>query len=235
MLLSSARKYLALGAVLLILVGASGCGGEESLPPEQVIEKASTAIKSANSFHFNLATSKTQKPVPGLFITGADGDVAKPDKLAGDLSATFGGLPIEVKVIVDGKSQYMTDPASGKWSAMSAAFNVAEFFDPSRGVADILTGVKDLKGDGKESIDGTDTYRLKGTVPSSALSAFSPEVTAQSELTATMWIGSSDFLLRKATLEGPLIASEPADLVRTITFKDYTKEVKVETPVVGEQ
>lgn len=224
-----------LAPVLLITMIAftlAGCGEPEKLPPDQIIERAVPAIQAANSFHFKLETSKLQKAPPGLFITRVDGDVVKPNKLAGDMSALFSGLPINVKVVVDGESQYMTDPASGKWAAMSPAFNVAEFFDPSKGVADILANVKGLTLDGTENVEGVDSYRLKGKVPASALKSLSPEVTATGDLAATLWIGANDFLLRRVQLQGPILEGEPADISRTITITDYNKEVKIETPVV---
>lgn len=236
----SVQGRLASSALLVALIlGAVACGEEQkptpqpaNLPPEQVIERAVPAIGAANSFHFTLETSKLQKPLPGLFITKADGDVSRPDKMAGNISATYSGLPINVKVVVDNTSQYWTDPTSGKWSTIPAFFNVAEFFSPSKGVADILANVKDLKGDGSESVNSTESYRLNGMVPASALKSLSPEVTATGDLTTTLWVGTSDFLLRRVRLEGPILSGEPADIARTITITDYNKAVKVETPVV---
>jgi LppX_LprAFG lipoprotein len=219
-------------ATTALIFSLSGCGGPENLPPDKILEKAVPAIQAVNSFHFTLETSKLEKPIPGIFITGVDGDVVKPDKLQGDISAFYSGIPVKVKVVVDGQSQYMTDPTSGRWGAMSSSFNVVGFFDPTKGVSDILANVKQLTGDGTESIEGTDAYRLKGMVPATALKALSPEVTATQDLTTTIWIGASDFLLRRVRLEGPILSDEPANIVRTITIKDYNKPAKVETPVV---
>ena len=224
------RAAVLLAALVVVLVG--GCGEAEKLPPEKIIEKAVPAIQAANSFHFMLETSKPDKPPAGIFISRAEGDVVKPDKLAGDLSALFSGLPINVKVVVAGKSQYMTDPASGKWGAMSPAFNVAQFFDPSKGISDILAGVKDLTAEGTESIGGVNTYKLKGSVPAAALKSLSSEVTAQGDLGTTLWVGTDDFLLRKVEIRGPLLTGEPDDIVRTISLSEFNKAVKIETPVV---
>lgn len=232
--ISNLKKYAGLAVAGLLIMGVAGCGDNptpEKLTPEQVIGKAVPALQAVSSFHFNLDTSKLQKPMPGVFITKADGDVAKPDKLAGDVSATAMGLPINIKVIVDGQNQYMTDPASGKWTTMSSALNVAQYFDPN-GVSDILSNVKGLQSDGSEAISGTDTYRLKGAVPASALKKLSPEVTATGDLTTTLWIGSGDYLLRRVQLTGPFFEGEPTDIVRTINMSDYNKAVKIETPVV---
>jgi lipoprotein LprG len=232
----AARKIglvLVVLVVLAALLSLSACGEPEKLPPDQVIQKSAPAMQAVNSFHFALDTSKLAKPMPGLFITKAQGDVVKPDKLAGDVTAAYSGVPINIKVVVDGKSQYMTDPASGKWGAMSPAFNVVQFFDPTKGVSDILANVKNPTDDGTEAIDGVACYRLKATVPTSALKSLSPEVTATADLTTTLWVGSSDFLLRKVQMQGPIIQGEPTDIVRTITISNYNKEAKIETPVVG--
>jgi hypothetical protein len=221
---------LALGVGLLVAV--SGCGDTPSMPPDQVIQKAGPAMQGANSFHFTMETGKVAKAPPGIFIMGVDGDVAKPNKLAGDVTATYSGIPVKIKVVVDGQSQYWTDPTSGKWGPMPAALDMASFFDPSKGIADILANVKNLASDGTEKVDDTDTYRLKGSAPATALKSLSSEVTTTGDLTTTLWIGANDFLLRRVRLEGPLMSGEPQDVVRTINLKDYNKDVKIETPVV---
>jgi lipoprotein LprG len=216
----------------LLVVAVSGCGEPTNLPPDQVISKAVPALQATNSFHFTLETGKIQKAPPGIFITGVDGDVVKPNGLSGDVTATYSGIPVKIKVVVNGKDQYWTDPASGKWGPMPTALNMAEFFDPSKGISDILSNIKNLASDGTENLGGTDTYRLKGSVPATALKALSAEVTATGDLTTTVWVGASDFLLRRVRLEGPLLTGEPQDLVRTISMKDYNKDVKIETPVI---
>jgi lipoprotein LprG len=220
-------------AVVVLALSVAGCGEPEkpNLTPDQVIQKAIPALQSANSFHFNLETSKLDKPQPGLFVTKADGDVVRPDKLVGDVSALVGGLPVQIKVVVDGQNQYMTDPASGQWTSMSAMLNISEYFNPS-GVADILGGVKDLQADGNETVNGSDAYRLKGSVPAEALKKLSPDVDATGDLKAVIWIGSTDFLLRRVQLTGPFYQGEPETIGRTINMTDYNKQVKVETPVV---
>src|SRR5436305_14725553 len=113
---ASRLSILAVGALAVMLVSAACDNGSPTntpdLTPAQVVEKAAPAIQAANSFHFSLETSKLDKPLPGLFITKAEGDVAKPDKLSADVTASFSGLPLNIKAVGDGDHQFMTDPAS---------------------------------------------------------------------------------------------------------------------------
>jgi lipoprotein LprG len=228
------KKPLALAVMFVLILGVSGCGDSApaSLPADQVLQKASPAIQAANSFHFTLDTGKVLKAPPGIFITGVDGDVLKPSKLAGDVTALYSGIPVKIKVVVDGKSQYWTDPTSGAWGPMPSQLDMASFFDPSKGVSDIIANVKGATSDGTEKIGDADTYRLKGSVPATALKSLSPEVTATGDLSTTLWIGASDFLLRQVRLQGPLLTGEPQDIIRTINIKNYNEAVKIETPVV---
>lgn len=232
------KKATTLLPVLMLAMFVASCDvGSSSnapdLPPAQVIEKAAPAMQEASSFHFGLDTSKLVKPLPGIFLSKASGDVAKPDKLSADVTATYFGITVNIKAVVDGDKQYMTDPTSGAWQSTGLAIDVKQYFNPSKGVTDILGSIKNLASDGKESVDNTENYRLTGSVPTSALKALSTEVTAQTDLTTTLWIGKSDYLLRRVRLQGPLATGEPADIVRTINFSNYNKPVKIETPVMG--
>ncbi len=219
--------------LLLAVLVFAGCGDTADLPADQVITKASAAILTANSFHFLFEADKPTKPMAGLYITRADGSVGKPDKLVATVDATAAGFPVNVKAVVDGSSQYMTDPITGKWTKATAALNITQFFDPGKGIADILANVKNLKSVGKENVSGTDCYKLTATVPSSAMKSLSPEVTTTTDLNTTLWIATGDSLLRKVKLEGPLVEGEAATTSRTITFSAYNKPVVVETPDVS--
>ena len=130
------RQPLAFLAGLVVVLLTAGCGGPADLPADQVVQKAAPAMQAASSFHFTVDTTKPPKPLAGLFINGAQGDVVKPDKLMADVQATYAGLAITAKVVVDGKSQYMTDPVTGRWAPMSSALNVIQFFDPAKGISE---------------------------------------------------------------------------------------------------
>jgi lipoprotein LprG len=228
------KKPVGLMLGIVLVLGASACGDSNtpSMPADQVLQKAAPAIQAVNSFHFTLATGKIAKAPPGIFITGVDGDVVKPNGLTGNVTATYSGIPVNIKVVVEGKSQYWTDPTSGAWGPMPSELDMASFFDPSKGVSDIIANVKGATSDGTETIDNTSTYRLKGSVPATALKSLSPEVTATGDLSTTLWIGASDFLLRQVQLQGPLLTDEPSNLVRTISIKNYNESVTIETPVI---
>src|SRR5829696_2883234 len=83
--------FLAIGVLATAL---AGCGEEEKLPAmaaDEVIRKAGPAINTPTSFHFSLSTENMHK-LPGLWLTKADGDALKPDKLLGKITARNSGF-----------------------------------------------------------------------------------------------------------------------------------------------
>jgi hypothetical protein len=230
--LSKTATFL-VGVVLLLSV--AGCGDEVKLPPmsaDEVVKKAATAIQAPKSFHFSLKTDNMHSFGGGPWLTDADGDAVKPDKLLGKVTVRYSGAIVSSNVIVDGESQYWTIPPIGVWARMPSYFNVSQLFNPSKGAASILDSITGLSSDDAEKIGGVPSYRVKGMVSPEALRELTQEVTVKSDIPVTLWVAASNFLLTQVRLHGPLIEGEPAEIARTVTLNDFDKEVKIETPVV---
>lgn len=234
--LSRVAPFLAAVALLLgMSVAGAGCGDEEKLPPmpaDEVIKKAGVAIQAPKSFHFNLATDNMHTLPGGPWLTSADGDTVKPDKMRGKVTVRYSGAIVSSEVVVDGESQYWTRPIIGGWERMPSYFNVSQLFNPSAGAAGILASVKGLSSDGDEKVGETPSYRVKGLVSPEALRTLTQEVTVKNDIPVTIWVAARDFLLTRVRLYGPLIEGEPPEIARIVTLSDYNKEVKIETPVV---
>jgi lipoprotein LprG len=228
------RRVSALAIGALLVLGAAGCGDEVKpvdISPDEVVKKASEAIQKPQTFHFSVSTENMHK-LPGLWLIEAEGDAVKPDKMVGKVSGRYNNLSFNAEIVVDGKSQYWTDPLNKRWGTMPNYLNVTQFFDPAKGVSDILAGLKNPTVEGAEKVNDTETYRLKGTVPPASLQAITPEVNVKTEIPTTVWVGRDDFLIRRVHLQGPLIEGEPENVGRTINVSDFDKVVTVETPMI---
>ncbi|HUS14471.1 MAG TPA: LppX_LprAFG lipoprotein, partial [Chloroflexia bacterium] len=200
----------------------------------EIISKAVPAASALTSMHFTLATNKLAKYPKGLFLTSADGDVVRPDKLRATAKALIAGAAIEIQVAGVGNEQFMTDPASNRWGAMPPTLNVLAAFDPNKGLGAILANAKDPAADGTETIDGTTAYRLKATLTPKDLGDLSTEVdAAAAPVPSRLWIGSTDFRLRQVEIAGPLLKGDPADVVRTVKFSRFNEPVDIRKPTIG--
>lgn len=222
-------------ALLLLLAGSlSGCGDPPALAPTEIVSKAATATAGITTMHFVVDTNKLQKYPPGLFLSHAEGDVARPDKLQAKAKALIAGAAVEIQAVSYGTEQFMTDPMSGKWGAMSPSMNVLAAFDPNKGIGAILANAKNATTDGNETVDGVACYRLKTTLAPDQLHDLSSEVDTKAAPVATrLWIASTDFQLRRVALDGPFLLGDPADVKRTIDFSAFNEPVTINKPALG--
>ncbi len=224
------------GATLLLLLAGSlsGCGDPPALVPAEIVSKAATATTGITTMHFVVDTNRLQKYPPGLFLSHAEGDVARPDKLQAKAKALIAGAAVEIQAVSYGNEQFMTDPMSGKWGAMSPSMNVLAAFDPNKGISAILANAKNATADGNETVDGVACYRLKTTLAPDQLHDLSSEVDPKAAPVATrLWIASTDFQLRRVALDGPFLLGDPADVKRTIDFSAFNTPVTINKPALG--
>lgn len=224
------RVVLGLLALAAVLAACDTNPAPTAMAPDEVLRQAAPKMAALKSFHFTLATSKVDKAPSSLYITGADGDLARPGKLQATAKALLLGNAVEVQVVADGAAQYMTDPLSKRWQKIPASFNALALLDPGKAIADILASVQTPTDAGTELVDNVASYRIKATVPPASMQALSPEITATAPLSATLWVGSSDFLIRQVQITGALLKDEPATVVRTLKFSNFDTPVTIQLP-----
>lgn len=222
-------------ALLLLPALLAACGNEPpSLAANEIVGKAAATVPAMTSMHFLLDTNKLDKYPQGLFLIHAEGDVVRPDKLRATAKALLAGSAVELQVAGIGNDQFMTNPMSNRWEAMSSSLNVLAAFDPNKGLGAILAGAKNPQNDGSESIDGATCYRLKTTLTPKDLRDLSSEVDEKAPpLGARLWIDSADFHLRQVEMSGPLLTGDPPNVVRTVKFSHFNDPVDIQKPTLG--
>ncbi len=133
-------RALCLPGLLAIVLMLTACGGT-NVPPvptaQQLIANAQAAIRKVTSYHFNLVADH---PGTGglLTIMSADGDILVPDKLRANANVIALGSLSKVQIIAIGARQYVTDPITGQWQAVTDLLDPRAISDPQTGVASIL-------------------------------------------------------------------------------------------------
>lgn len=251
-------------AVLLLAGGAVGCGAKDGAGKSPAMEPAAAVAEAAKnadditSFRYRLTGS-----VPGEGkIDGEAAMSVKPLAMSMKMSVqdkTTDGQ-IEIRLIdkamylggnaemtkeMDGKSWIKFDmSALGEDSGLSMdQLGAGEAGKNPAADSTFLTGSKDVKKVGTETVDGVETTHYKGTVSlddlRTTLKDKNKETREQREksieqyekmgldsMTMDMWIDgehhTKQFRMRGDAQKGPL------DM--TITFLDYNKPVKVTAP-----
>ena len=166
--------------------------------------------KGSISFQgFTLARAKTSVRLPG------DSDTTYTVKQQ-DLS-------ISLEVIISGGHVYLHLPfaAFQEITGVQAAAipDLAKLFDPATGLPAIIPAGRNAKFVATEKVDGVDSQKIGVTYSADQVHGLLAQLSSSVDVNATVWIGASDHLIRKAVLDGP--------------FGDGGKEAAVEVDISG--
>ena len=88
------------------------------------------------------------------------------------------------------------------------------FADLGRTLGDIIDSLEDPRITGTEEVDGVESWRVRGNVPSEGLSSLIPTAEPGFEVGLDLWIGLEHNLLRKARIEGQVLSRDDPQVVR---------------------
>lgn len=160
--------------------GATGSTADSPLLAD--VRQSVDATKALTSAHLSIRTSGQVDSMLG--ITNADVDV-RANPMAAKGSCTYNGqadVPFRIKD--DNISVKLFDDWTNLGSV--ADLSATRLLDPTNGVAKLLSGVTNLQSQGNEVIDGINTNKISGTLPTETVKSFDPG--ARQSRPATVWI-----------------------------------------------
>ncbi len=140
---------------------------------------------------------------------------------------------VEIDVVVAENQAFMTDFINReKWNSISADSLPFNFADLGRTLADIMLAMEGPVFNGTEAVDGVPARRVRGMIPSEALSVLIPKTAEGFEVGLELWIGEAEGLLRKVRIEGQILASDRIDVVRVLRIFEFDEPVDISLPQV---
>lgn len=222
-------------------VALSGCSSQPSSGPgngadaSKLVSQSADAMKAVTGAHVVITA---EGKVPNVAITKLEADVAgKPAVVAtGDATVQMGGGQTQTaKLIYVDQHLYSDLSEPGKWvdyGKGDSIYNLGVIFDPSQGLANALSKLKDPKEAGSETVGGTDTTKVTGTISSNDVAQLAGSRKAPQkaqDVPITVWIAKNDpHNLVQAQVESPLAQ----DAKLTLTLSDFGKTVTAEKPQV---
>ena len=234
------RPTALVGAALVAGVALSGCQSQPSAGPSnggadasKLVSQSADALKALAGAHIVITADGK---VPNVKITKLEADVADKPAVAATGDATLqmgGGQTQNAKLIYVDGHLYSDIAEPGKfvdYGKGDSIYNLGVIFDPSQGLANALSKLKNAKEAGSETINGTDTTKVTGTISSNDIAQLAGSRKAPENATdvpITVWIGKNDpHNLVQAQVESPFAQ----DAKLTMTLSDFGKTVSVEKP-----
>lgn len=225
-------------SVLVLLAGLLfACGDDDPSEPvdtdksaTEILRDASEAAADLTSFHFKLTHQNGSTPLPlNLELESAEGDVGVPDKLKADVKADAAGINVSVSIVGIDDETWVTNPFTRNWQRLGGT-NIRDFANPAALVTGLLPDIKEPQIAGRESVDGTSSYKLTGTIDSAVLSDALGIAEPGHTVRVEAWIGVDDSLPRRVKLSGRLTDDEKENVTRQVDLSRFNQPVDIKEP-----
>ena len=113
----------------------------------------------------------------------------------------------------------------------SAVPNLAKLLDPATGLPAVLPLGRDVKYVGAEKVGDVDCHKVSAVYGTSQIQGLLPPLTSAGDVDATIWIGGSDHLIRKAVLSGKF-GDNGTDSVVEVDLSGFNGGVVIASPAV---
>jgi lipoprotein LprG len=222
-------------ATLVLLATAAGCtgsGGSDSTPDgAQLVQRAAEATRQIETVHFDLTVDGR---IQGIAISTAQGQLTKAGNVKGSAVITMTGQPAESEFVIVGDTLYLKGPTGGfqrfPSSVAATVYDPTKILDDNRGLAALIAGATGPSVQGKEDVNGVETYRVKVTFTRNNLGVLLPGVGATTDLPGELWITTAEPNRPvKAKVDVPAAPGTSGGTV-TITLSQFNDPVTITPP-----
>jgi hypothetical protein len=202
------RRLTAWAIGMLAALSFVSCGGGlQPVDPGQALRDAAAAMAKLKTVKANLKFTEGAITFQGFTLAGAKASV----RLPGDSDTTYTvkqqDVAFSIEVVITGGRVYLLvpfSPLSELTAAQAAAIpDVARLFDLKTGLPAVIPAGRDLKYVSVEQVDGVDSHKIDATYSPAQVHGMLPQLTSAGDVSAVIWVGGSDHLIRRATLTGP--------------------------------
>lgn len=218
------RRALYIVVAALVLSACGGGGPQpKAVDPAQILRDGAAAMSKLTTVTATLKFTKGAVTFQGFTLAGAKTAV----RLPGDSDTTYTvkqqDLSLSIEVVITGGHVFVHVPFSTfqevTGPAAVAIPDLAKLFDPSTGLPAVIPAGQTPRYLGLDEAGGVSCYRVSATYTTDQVHAMLPQLSAAGAVQAVIWVGATDHLIRKATLDG--------------AFGDGGKESSVEVDIGG--
>ncbi|WP_298177313.1 LppX_LprAFG lipoprotein [Saccharomonospora sp.] len=223
------RRILVGACALLVALTTTACGSDDApsgpLPDAStLIRDAAAATRDIESTHFTIEVTGT---IPGLAVRSLDGDLTRSGEAQGTGTIEQVGQLVEVSFVLVDDTLHLKGPTGGYQeipaALSSSIYDPSAVLDPERGVAKLLTSLREPRTEGTDELDGVSTYKVSGSLAKDVLSGVVPG--ADGDADVTFWLSADDEHL---PVKASATLSDEASV--DITLSEVNAPVTVEPP-----
>jgi hypothetical protein len=230
--LTAARPFgLVAGALVALLI--AGCGGLQPEDPGLALKQGGAATAQLKTVTATLKFTKGTISFQGFTLVKAKAVV----RLPGDSDTTYTvrqqDLQIGLEVVISGGRVYLHLPFSPFTEVIGKAAaeipDVAKLFDATTGLPAVVPAGRNAKYIAVDKVDEVDSHKVEATYSPDQVRGMLSQLNSAGDVDATIWVGGSDHLIRKAILTGPFGDNGTASSVE-VDMSGFNAAVSITTP-----
>src|SRR5487761_141900 len=230
---TSRPRATVLAALAMALVTLTACGGLQAEDPGQVLKDAGAAMAKLTTVNASLKFTKGTISFQGYVLTSATAAIRLPADSDTVYKVKYQDLLIGLEVVITGGHVYLRPPFSGFTAVTGKTAaevpDLAKLFDAKTGLPAMIPAGQNLTYIGSEKVGGVDSYKIGATYTAAQIARLLPELSSTGDVAATIWVGGSDHLIRKAVLSGPFGNGGTASTVE-IDLSAFNTTVAIASP-----
>ena len=195
------------GAVAIACALVVACG--TSLQPEDpalVLKQGGAATASLHTVVATMKVTHGTITFQGFSLVSATASVRLPDESDTSYLVRDKDVQIGFEVVILNGRVFFKPPLlrftelTGKDAA--AIPDLAKLFDPVHGLPAVIPQGRNPQYEKVENVGGVDCHEVSALYTGAQINELLPQLGSQSDVTADVWVGGSDHLIRRAVLGG---------------------------------
>ena len=223
---------MALGALVPLVVA---CGGLQPVDPAQALRDGGASFASLKTVNASLKFTKGTVSFEGYGLVSASAAIRLPNDSDTIYKIRQGDVQISLQVVITGGRVYIHPPFSGFTELIgadaAAVPNLAKLFDPAKGLPAVIPAGQNPKYLGSEKVGDVDCHKVEAVYGPDQIKGMLAALSSSGDVDATIWIGGSDHLIRKAVLSGKF-GDNGTDSTVEVDLSGFNGSVTIASPAV---
>ena len=140
---------------------------------------------------------------------------------------------LEIEIIKVQEQAFIKLSQGAPWSTLPLDQLPFNFSGLGMVFASLPATVQNVAITGQETVQGAQTLRVEGVIDSEALLPLITTADPGNEITLTLWIDETEFVLRQVRLAGQIYNNDAPETTRLLTIEDINLPVDIELPDIA--
>lgn len=227
------RSNVARSIVAACLLVICACGGLQPEDPGLALRQGASATAHLKTVTATLKVTKGTITFQGFALVSATAAIRLPDESDTLYLVRQQDVQLGLEVVILSGHVFLKPPLL-RFEPLPAAQaadipDLARLFDLGTGLPAVIPQGSNPKYLGAEAVDSVDSHKVQATYGAALVRGMLPQLSSQSDVTATVWVGGSDHYIRRAVLTGNF-GDGGASATVEVDLKGFDGSVTIASP-----